>query len=349
MTALRQIDRASRQFLRLCDPSGATDETGLTVGRCLLLAYPDRVAAVTPGEGRRYRLRNGRAARLGPDDPLTGRPFLVVAALDAGRREGRIDMAAAIDRDRIESVCAAQIVECREVRWDEGLSDVVARRVRRLDALVLSEEAVPLTSSDPILDVLIDRIERAGIEQVIKLPHSLMARVERMRALEPEAGWPDFTPEGLTATLGDWLAPWLVPGEGIRQLQRLDMTNVLLSHLGHERARRLAVQLPERYQTPAGTVHPIRYDLDADPVLALPMQELFGEAVGPRLAEGRIPVLLHLLSPARRPLQITRDLAAFWAGAYDEVKKEMRGRYPKHFWPDDPASTPATRSIKRRR
>lgn len=348
-SALRQIEKASRQFLRLCEPGDTRSETGMTAGECLLFAYPDRVAAVTPGDGRRYRLRSGRAARLRPDDPLIGQPFLVIAALDAGKREGRIDLAAAIDRSLIESVCASQIDDRRELRWDDARSDVVARRVRRLDALVLREEAVPLRPSDPIVGLLTERVDRVGLENVVPLPRALMARVELMRGLEPEAGWPDFTAEGLTATLGDWLAPWLVPGEGLRQLKRLDVTHLLRVHLGHDLEHRLKRQLPERFKTPAGTEHPIQYAFDADPMLALPMQELFGEAVGPRLADGRIPVVLHLLSPARRPLQITRDLSAFWAGAYAEVKKEMRGRYPKHFWPDDPASTPATRSLKRRR
>jgi ATP-dependent helicase HrpB len=170
-----------------------------------------------------------------------------------------------------------------------------------------------------------------------------------MRRIEPDGEWPDCSIEGLQRDLASWLQPWLPAAAGLRALRRQTTETMLQAWLGQALMRRLDRQLPVAVETPAGTRRRIRYAVDADPVLAVPMQELFGEAVGPRLADGRVPLVLHLLSPAGRPLQITRDLAGFWQGAYSDVKKEMRGRYPKHRWPDDPASAEAGRSIKRPR
>lgn len=351
LAALRQIDKVAQQLIRLCGKKTSSTRilTPRSVGTALLLAYPDRVAHASPGDGRRFLLRSGRAVVLPEGDPLSGSTWLVVASVDAGRREGRIDLAASVDQAAVRDICQAQLVSERVVHWDDAVKDIVARSISRLDAIVLSDAAVPLEADDPVLERLRQRACEVGIEQLFVLPDDLIARVGLMRRLEPDEGWPDFSSRGLTETLLDWLGPWVPARAGLRQIRKLDLGKVLRQYLGYALVRRLDDQLPSWFETAAGTRRRIQYSADADPVLALPLQEMFGLAVGPSLASGRVALVLHLLSPAGRPLQITRDLAAFWAGAYSDVRKEMRGRYPKHHWPEHPAAEVATRSLKRRR
>lgn len=345
---LRQIDRVAQQFRRLCDDRDARQGARLNAALCLALAYPDRVAMCTSPDGRRYLMRNGRAALLDEADPLRGSAFLAIAGVDAGRREGTIWLAAALARAEFETLFAAQIETRREVRWDASRSEVVARGVRHLDAIQLSDEALALGPEDPVAELLLEQVRSQGLAGFFDDPVDLRARVQLMRTLDEAGQWPDFSEQGLLDGLEDWLLPWLKTGEGARQLRALRLQEILLAALGWERVQRLDAWLPSQFDTPAGTSRRIRYSLDAPPVLALPLQEVLGLRVGPALAQGRVPLVLHLLSPAGRPLQVTTDLAGFWAGAYTEVKKEMRGRYPKHYWPDDPAAARATRFTKRR-
>ena len=346
--ALRQVDRAAQQLAKLRDvvPGGSAGPTD--AGELLALAFPERVARCTSADGRRYLLRNGRAALLAEGDPLQGSPWLAIANLDAGQRDGRIWLAAELDEADLARLFDDQIRAGREVRWDDRLGDVVARRVRRLGAILLQDEAVALTADDPVADVLAGQVRARGLGALFDDPLVLRARVEQMRALEPDAGWPDFSDQGLRDSVGQWLPAWLKPGQGIRQLRQLNLEEMLLAWLGWERRQQLDRMLPTHFDTPAGTRRPIEYAIGSAPVIAVPLQEVLGLEQGPVLADGRIAPVLHLLSPAGRPLQVTQDLAGFWRGAYVEVKKEMRGRYPKHYWPDDPASAQATRFTKRR-
>jgi ATP-dependent helicase HrpB len=220
--------------------------------------------------------------------------------------------------------------------------------VRRLNAILLAEEAVPLAPDDPTPEILLAELRKQGLGRFFEDPSTLRARVELMRRLEPATDWPDFSEAGLMAGLEDWLGPWLREGEGIRQLRQLSLEEVLLGALGWDKARRLDALLPVSYETPAGSRRRIHYPVDGPPSLDVPLQEMLGEASGPLLAEGRVALVLQLVSPAGRPLQKTSDLAAFWRGAYESVKKEMRGRYPKHYWPDDPLHAKPTRFTKRR-
>ena len=345
---LRRIDQTGQQLRRLGGQNATAVATAVDCGALLALAYPDRVAMCTSNDGRRYRMRNGRAALLASHDPLGGNRFLAIASVDAGRRDGRVWLAAALSSESFDAIFADAVTLEREVRWDATLGDVVARRVRRLDALVLDDEAVPLQTDDQVADILLTQIRKDGLGAWFDDPRDLRARVELMRGLQPDGDWPDFSDTGLLADLDDWLGAWLQPGRGVCQLRTIDLRDVLLARLGWERQRRLDEWLPTHFSTPAGTRRRIDYASDAGPVLAVPLQEVLGLSEAPTLAGGRITPLIHLLSPAGRPLQVTRDLAGFWHGAYDEVKKEMRGRYPKHFWPDDPATATATRFTKRR-
>jgi ATP-dependent helicase HrpB len=343
---LRRADRVAKQFLRHCDV--ADDPTPAAAGVMLALAYPDRIAACASPDGRRYLMRNGRAALLGELDPLRGHAFLVIAELDAGLRDGRVWLAATLDRTDLEAMYAGRIEASRELRWEPGLSDVVARSVRCLDALRLADESVALQPDDPVQPLLLAQIRSQGLAGLLDDPVTWRARVLLMGQLDPAGDWPDFSEDALLDRLEDWLLPWLKPGQGVRQLRSIRVHDLLAAELGWERQQQLDRWLPTHYETPAGTRRRIAYGIDTPPTLAVPLQEMLGLEEGPRLADGRLPLLLHLLSPAGRPLQITTDLAAFWEGAYDAVKKEMRGRYPKHYWPDDPAAARATRFTKRR-
>jgi ATP-dependent helicase HrpB len=257
-------------------------------------------------------------------------------------------LAAALQRETFESLFGDQVVVQRELRWDAKRCDVVARSVRRLDALPLGDEAVTLCADDAVAELLLQQIRAQGLAAFFADPAELRARVVLVRELDPAGDWPDYSEQALLASLDDWLLPWLKPGQGARQLRAIQLQEVLTTRLGWDRMQRLEQWLPTHFDTPAGTRRRISYDVDGSPLLAVPLQEMLGMREGPRLAQGRLPLVLHLLSPAGRALQVTTDLAAFWAGAYGEVKKEMRGRYPKHYWPDDPAAAQATRFTKRR-
>jgi ATP-dependent helicase HrpB len=355
--ALRQVDRVAAQLRKLAAglaESGADADSGAGpaprgLAAALALAYPDRVAATTGGDGRRYRLRHGRAVMLGENDPLRGESWLAVASVDARQRDGVVWLAAALDQADLERLFEDDIVQRREVYWDAAAGDVVARVVRRLDALLIAQRQVPLAADDPVEQILCARIREQGLAAFGDEAGNLRARVQTARRHDPEGDWPDLGDAALLAELETWLVPWLKPGEGVRQLRRLRLDDILAGLLGWDRMQRLERGWPAAIETPAGTRRKLRYAFDADPVLAVPLQEMLGLAEGPKLMQGRVAVTLELLSPAGRPLQVTSDLASFWQGAYDAVKKEMRGRYPKHHWPDDPATARATRFTRRRR
>lgn len=345
---LRRIDQTAQQLMRLLGDRGDNSATVMSPGRALALAYPDRVAMCTSADGRRYLMRNGRAALLRESDALAGARYLAVGEVDAGRRDGVIRLAAPLSELEFDELFADAIVSRREVRWDAKQQDVIARRVRRLDAITLSEKADALGPDDPVDQVLFEQLRRQGLFSVFKDPAQLRARMMWMRSVDPDKDWPDVSEKALLDNLDEWLAPWLKPGVGVAQLRKLSLADMLTAFLGWERMQQLDALLPTHLDTPAGTRRSIDYAVDDGAVLAVPLQEVLGMHESPQLAHGKVPLVLHLLSPAGRPLQVTSDLSAFWAGAYNEVKKEMRGRYPKHYWPDNPADAQATRFTKRR-
>ena len=346
--ALQRVDQVARQLARLCPTDGGLLPRGLDANRCVALAYPDRLARRTGRDGGRYQLRGGRAVRLRPDDPLQGREWLVVADLDARARDGSVWLAAALDDADVAALFGDAITLARELRWDPGSGDVVARACRRLDALLLDERPVPLQADDPVPEMLCEQVRVQGLGLVPGDADDLRARVELARRDDPSGGWPDLRDAALRTDVEGWLMPWLRRGEGAGQLRRLRLDNVLAGLLDWSQRQRLDALLPTHVDTPAGTRRRISYTVDGPPSLAVPLQEVLGLSAGPAVLDGRLPLVLQLLSPAGRPLQVTSDLAAFWRGAYSEVKKEMRGRYPKHHWPDDPANAQATRFTRRR-
>jgi ATP-dependent helicase HrpB len=344
-----RVERAARrwrQLLRVAPGPGTPPPVEL-VGLLLALAYPDRVARRREGGADRYLLANGRGARLLAADPWLGRDWLVVAQLDAGASEGRIWLAAPVDPVDLETQLAGRVRTVAEVNWDERQEAVVARRERRLGALILDSTPLANADTEAVRRAMLAGVRRLGLDS---LPwndelRDWRARVVSLRYWFPEDGWPELSDAWLAEHLDDWLSPWLDGLTRRDHLQRLDLAAALYGLLDARLRARLNELAPTHLQVPSGSRLRLRYAPGEPPVLAVKLQELFGLADTPRVAAGRIPVMLHLLSPAQRPIQVTQDLRGFWERTYAEVKRELKGRYPKHPWPDDPwTATPTWRT-----
>jgi ATP-dependent helicase HrpB len=317
----------------------------------LAFAYPDRIGLRRPGEQPRYLLAQGRGAVL-PAPSALGRSELIVAAeLDAGEREAKVYLAAPLERAQLDTHLAALTTETEEVAWDSRAAAVVARRLLRLGAIVLEERALRDAASPESRAAMLAGIREMGLECLPWTPalQQWRARVELLRRAAAAPGqpqeWPDVSDEALLATLEDWLAPWLDGVTRRDHLARVKLHDALHALLDWNQQRRLDEQVPTHLTVPSGSRIAIDYS-GATPALAVRLQEVFGWMESPRIAGGRVPVTLELLSPARRPVQVTRDLASFWARGYAEVRKELKGRYPKHYWPDDPYAATPTRKVR---
>jgi ATP-dependent helicase HrpB len=335
--------RAAAQYRRrlgVSARSGDPDHAGVL----LAAAFPDRIA-MARGEPGSFLLANGCGARLPPADPLARAPFLAVAALDLSGTDARIRLAAPLTREEVETLAAPRIAVTEDVFWDDRTGAVRARRRRVLDALVLQE--TPIADPDPALVArgLCAGVRARGLSVLPWTPaaRNLQARVALMAAHEP--GWPDLSDSALAAALEEWLAPHLAGMRSLGDLARLDLAAILRGLLGWERAAALDAALPTHLALPQGRAM-IDYTRDP-PTASARAQALFGLAATPRLAGGRVPLQIELLSPAGRPIAVTGDLAAFWRGGWAEVRKAMRGRYPKHAWPEDPSTTAAPATARR--
>ncbi len=348
----RTADLWLRQLPRQPGPGRSDGQDGLDqVGLLLALAYPDRIAQRQRGSEARYLLANGRGALFADPDPLGSEDYLVIADLDGGAQWARIDLAAPVVLRELETLYGEQICRVDAVAWDEKAQVVRATRQRQLGALVLSEQA--LSKPDPSLlsTALLQGIRQAGLDSLAWTPdlRQWRARVLFLRRIEgANSTWPDLSDDTLLRTIEDWLGPYLDRVTRLEQVQRLDLATPLHARLTWEQQRRLDRLAPAHLTVPSGSRVRVEYDTPGLPILAVRLQELFGCRETPRVVDGTIPVMLHLLSPARRLVQVTKDLASFWASAYHEVKKELRGRYPKHHWPDDPLTAPPTNKTKRR-
>jgi ATP-dependent helicase HrpB len=352
---IRQGAAALRQRLGLA----ARDKTGEAVppppldeaGRLLAYAYADRIAqrrADVPGE---FRLSNGSGAWLPATDPLAAADFLVAADLDGDRRRARIFLAAPVDRAAIEDAFAAAMVTEDVVRWDRREGAVAARRQRRLGALVLHDAPLPAPPPDRVVPAMLDGIRDLGLAALPWTPEieNWRARVAFLRRVEgEEAGWPDLSDAALLASLETWLAPFLDGVTRRAHLAKVDLGAALRTRLDWAQQQRLDALAPTHAAVPSGRRIPLDYTTGETPVLAVKLQEMFGATATPSLAGGRVPLIVHLLSPAGRPIQVTQDLAGFWASSYRAVRAEMRGRYPKHDWPEDPLRAVPTHRAKSR-
>ena len=321
------------------------------VGLLLALAYPDRIAQRQNENNTRYLMANGRGALFGNPDPLGSEDYLVIAALDGGTQWARIDLAAPIQLHDLETLYMDQIQVIDEVSWDDTTQAVRATKQRRLGSLVLSEQGLSKPDPSMISTALLERIRRVGLNKLAWTPEirEWRARVAFLRRIEGhESRWPDLSDEALLRTLDAWLGPYMKGLTTLDRVTRLDLTRPLHALLSWEQSRQLDHLAPMYLTVPSGSNVRVEYETPDLPVLAVRLQEMFGCKDTPRLVNGKIPVMLHLLSPARRPVQITKDLSSFWKSTYVEVKKELRGRYPKHSWPDDPLTAPPTAKSKRR-
>lgn len=345
--ACRQLDRVGRDWAkRLKAVSGSGSHSDLSTAQSLALAYPDRIAQQTAHA--RFRLVSGRAVRLSEDDPLAASEYLVVAQLDAGEKEGWVRLAAAISLPELRDLPDLQIERQARIYWDSPSQRVRAQTVESLGAVVLSR--LPLQDADPVAlrRALLEGIAEQGLK-VLPWSKGLrrwQARLCWLRAALEDSELPDLSDAWLLRHLSEWLGPWLEGMTQLTQLQRLDLDAILRSRLSWEQQQRIEQEAPSHLQVPSGSRIPLHYTPGTVPVLAVRLQELFGLAETPRVGRGRVPVMLHLLSPAQRPMQITDDLGGFWQRTYPEVKKELKGRYPKHYWPDDPLQAVATARAK---
>ena len=348
--ACARVDHASREWRkRVGRPAGAgSDAPRLSAGGLLAHAYPDRIAQAAGGAGTRYRLVGGRAAGLDGGDSLAGSGYLVVPDLDAGRKEGRIFLAVPILLDEILSIRAGAITHRQEVRWDPGADRVIAVDEQRLERLTLSRERLERPDPERVAEAMLSGIRIMGIDA---LPWNREARRWQSRLLclrewDDAGEWPDVTDEALMDGLESWLGPWLQGVTRREQLKQLDLLAILKGMLDWRSRERMEALAPERLRVPSGSLKRIEYRSGVAPVLAVRLQEMFGCTDTPRICGGRVPLVLHLLSPAQRPVQVTQDLRGFWEKTYEEVRKELKGRYPKHYWPEDPFDASATAGVR---
>ncbi len=349
--ALERARRGVAVFERAAGTAAAV-APALAPGGLLACAWPDRIGRLRGGAPGRYLLSNGRGAAFAGPERLARCEFIVAIDLDDRDREARILLAAELDVADLREALAAQLVTSREVEWSSREQAVVARRVERLGALIVSEQPLTPPPADAALAAMLDGVRELG---VARLPwdessRSWQARVQlaRRAGLPGTADWPDFSDEALAGSVGDWLAPWLDGVTRAAQLARVPLEEALRARLGYERSRRLDDWLPTHLELPTGTRARIDYLDDLAPSCAMRMQEVFGLAATPSIGGGALPVTFKLLSPAQRPLQVTRDLASFWRNAYAEVRKDMRGRYPRHYWPENPLEAEPMRGTRRR-
>jgi ATP-dependent helicase HrpB len=321
----------------------------LTVGIMLAFAFPDRVAR-NRGNGS-FVLANGRGASVEQTSALARAPYIAVAGLTGTAAQGRILLAAPIAQADIELRFAGEIETADEISFDRSAMALRARRKRTLHAITLSEAPLALTPSAETARVLADGLIAAGVD---RLPWSKPAkqwrdRVMFLRKAEGDASlWPDLTDDALAAQRETWLVPALYDKSSLKDVSSGDLSDALLALLPWELRARLEREAPTHFEAPTGTQLAIDYEAEQGPTIAVRLQELFGLNVHPSIAKGAVPLVLELLSPAHRPVQVTRDLPGFWRGSYAAVRSDLRGRYPRHPWPEDPASAMPTRRVKPR-
>ncbi|MDR6678445.1 ATP-dependent helicase HrpB [Pseudomonas oryzihabitans] len=354
---IRQLVRQYRGLLRgkATEPVADPEHPRWT-GALLACAYPDRIAQQRKAGGQDYRLANGRAASFAEPDALMKSPWLVVADLGSrqGQREERIYLAAELEPALFDGPLAEQVASHDELDWDEREGVLRAERQRRVGQLVLSREPLKQLDAAARSRALLGLVRRKGLELLPWTPElrQWQARVGLLRELDllqaDASDWPDVSDAALLDSLEDWLLPYLDRVTRLAHFANLDLAAMLQGLLPWPLPRQLDELAPRSLAVPSGSSIRLDYG-ERPPVLAVRLQELFGLADTPRIAGGRLAVKLHLLSPARRPVQVTQDLASFWANTYVEVKKDLKGRYPKHYWPDDPLIAEPTARAKARR
>lgn len=367
-TALERVRRAARDLGRQLASQSAEPGTGgapgggraadhdadRDVGLLLALAYPDRIGRRRGTQGATFTLSNGRGAAFVAAQPLARREFIVAVDLDDRERDACILLAAPLERADLMEQFAARIRRVDSIAWSSREQAVLARRTLELDALVLEEQPLADAPAAALRAAMLAGVRELGLAALPwdREARDLQARIEFLRAAAARAGappWPAVADGALAGSLESWLAPWLEGVTRREQLARVPLEKALRALLSFEQQRALDERAPAYLAMPSGSRVRVDYQADDAPAVAVRLQEVFGLAATPRIDGGRVPVTLRLLSPAQRPVQVTRDLASFWRGAYLEVRKDLRGRYPKHYWPEDPLAAQPTRGVRRRR
>lgn len=340
--------RAAQLTKRLPQCAGQVDVD--LAPRLLAQAFTDRIAQ-RRGQDGRYLLANGLGAAMNQDEALSRAPWLIVPSLLQGHNspDARILLALPVDIEALATQLPAIVTQRTAVEWDEEKGTLRAWKRQQIGRLTLRAQPLAKPADEELQQALLDWVRAQGLAVLNweGAAEQLRVRLQCAQAWLPEAEWPAMDEEPLLAALEQWLLPSLNGVRDLRGLKQVNTAEALSRLLDWQQKQRLDNALPTHYTVPTGSRLPIRYEAGKPPALAVRLQEVFGEQRSPMLAEGRIPVVLELLSPAHRPLQITGDLAAFWQGAYREVQKEMKGRYPKHVWPDDPATAVPTRRTKK--
>jgi ATP-dependent helicase HrpB len=317
------------------------------ISRLLLAAYPDRVCKRREEGGGRFVLIQGRGVRVSQDSRLVGSPYIIAVTVDAGEKsEGYVHIASPVTEEVIRSECGRLIETVRKVAWNDKEGRIEAANEERIGAVVLSRRSFTPEDDEtaPILCHIIRTVP--GILSFSREAKQLQARVRLTGNAFPEEDWPDLAEEQLLSRPEEWLLPWLGGIRSAPGLRAVPVLSALKAKLSRQQQLLLDKRAPAAICVPSGSRARLDYFSGDQPVLAVKLQEMFGLADTPTIAEGRIKILLHLLSPAGRPVQITGDLKGFWNTGYPLVKKELKGRYPKHPWPDDPWSAAPTRRTK---
>jgi ATP-dependent helicase HrpB len=349
--ALRRVNQASQQLLHLMaeGAKASREDRGWAIPRILLRAYPERIAQKREEVEGRFILSQGRGVRLSPSSGLAKSPFIIAVHVDPGEKaEGMVHLAEPVAEDLLRQEMGERIGVLRRVEWDKKEGKVLSILEERLGAVQLS--ARPFQPSHEEAAPLLCEAIRSGSARIAfqNEARQLQGRVALMRKIFPGENWPDLSEERLRSALDEWLLPWLKGIRNREQLAALDLVPPVRAQLSWEQQRLLEGRAPESLVVPSGHRVPLDYASGDIPILAVKLQEMFGLADTPEIAGGRVKVLLHLLSPARRPVQVTQDLKEFWNHGYPLVKKELKGRYPKHPWPDDPWKAVPTRMVKPR-
>nr|MBP6673001.1 ATP-dependent helicase HrpB [Bacteroidota bacterium] len=342
----KRIREQTERLRRLLDLPRTPDHGSIdSLGLLLALAYPDRIGKRKTEE--RYQLTGNMVASLPKGSALSRHEYLAVGEVDGAGSDIRIYLAEPLTKDELTVNFSGQITEKRELQWDEKSRSVLSRSVTRLGSLELTERSITPEYNDA-QELIIRAIHDHGLSTLpwSKESDELRKRSEWLRKQGIVSDWPDLSDEQLLMTMKDWLAPFLNGVTRFAQLSKLSMIDILRSLFPYQKLKDLDRLAPTHLTVPTGSLIPIDYSSE-QPVLAVRLQEMFGETMTPTVAGGARKVLLHLLSPAHRPLAVTQDLPSFWKNAYQDVRKDMRGQYPKHFWPEDPREAEPTRRTKK--
>jgi ATP-dependent helicase HrpB len=343
---LQRVDRLARQWVPFFPKGQASHSDSQWTGRLLALAYPERVARQLGQHQTAFRLSNGRRAALAQGDDLVMEPWLAIADLDAGLQEGKIYLAAPVNpAELVELHTTLEVLE-----WDAKTGQLNAAVEQRVGNLAFDRKPLREISPEQVAQVLVEAI-RANPAYLNwdDAVQQLQARVLSLRLWRPAEAWPDYSQQALVDRMEEWLTPYLAQARRAEDLKRLNLAEILSAALGWEASQQLEALAPTHLVAPTGTRIRLEYALDgAPPVMAVRLQEMFGCFETPTVNAGRQRVMVHLLSPAYRPVQVTQDLAGFWTGSYADVRKDLRGRYPKHHWPEDPTTAEPTRGVKRK-